>query len=91
MGNNYLDDMLEHLVVVIPEWESFGLHLGIPFEKINLINADNLTAKLCMRRVIEAWIQQYGTKATFDKVIAACKRIGNFALAEELEKDGLKG
>ena len=91
MGNSYYDDMLELLEVVIPEWESFGLNLGLPFGKMNSINADNLTAKLCMRKVIQAWIEQHSTEATFDKIIEACKKIGNFALAEKLEKDGMDG
>lgn len=91
MGSSYYHDMLELLGVVIPQWESFGLHLGIPFEEMNLINADNLTAEHCMMKVIQAWITQYGTEATFDKIIEACKRIGNLALAEKLEEDGMKG
>ena len=91
MGSSYLVDMLELLEDVIPEWESFGLNLGIPYGKMNLINARNLTAKRCMTRVIKKWIDQYGTKATFDKIIEACKRIGNLALAEKLEEDGMNG
>ena len=91
MGNSYLVDMLELLEDVIPEWYEFDLNLGLPFGKMKLINARNLTAKRCMMKVIQAWIDQYGTEATFDKIIEACKKIGNLALAEKLEEDGMDG
>ena len=49
------------------------------------------TAKRRMMQVIKAWIDQYGTEATFDKIIRACVNIGNLALAEKLEEDGMDG
>ena len=40
-----------------------------------------------MKQLIVTWIREKGDKATIYDIIKACRKIGNFALAEELEND----
>ena len=86
MGDSYIQDMMTLLEDIIPEWESFGLDLGIPFSQISRID-ESLRLADCMRKVIEEWIKQYGSEATIYKIIKACIIIKNFALAKTLQED----
>ena len=72
---------------VISKWEPFGLGLGIAYDKLQVINAERLTADDCMRVLLVTWIKKKDDKATIYEIIQACKRIGNFDLAERLQDD----
>ena len=79
--------MLTTLGGVIPQYNAFGLHIGLDHSVLQEINGDRLTAEECMRQVIVTWIRKKGDKATIYEIIEACRKIKNFAVAEELEND----
>ena len=79
--------MLTTLGEVIPQYNAFGLHIGLDYDVLQEIDGDRLTAEECMREVIGTWIREKGDKATIYDIIEACRKIRNFALAEELEND----
>ena len=86
LGDSYIEDMLTLLQDIIPDWEQFGLELGIPYSELSQIE-ENLKSEGHIRKVIEKWIERCGSEATIYKIIVACCRIKHFALAERLKED----
>ena len=79
--------MLTTLGGVIPQYNEFGLHIGLHHNVLQEIDGDRLTAEECIRHVIVTWIRENGDKATIYEIIDACRTIGNFGLTEKLEND----
>ena len=84
--NSYLEEMLTLLKDVIADWEQMGYALGLEYGEMRQIDASQLNAATCMRKVIIEYINK-GSEATIDGMIEACRKIKNNALAEDLEKD----
>ena len=79
--------MLKTLEEMIPQYNQFGLHLGLHHNVLQEIEGGKLTAETCMRDLIVIWISEKGDKATIYEIIAACRRMNNHYLAEKLEND----
>ena len=78
--------MLKTLGEVIPQYNQFGLHLGLHPNVLQEIEGGRLTAEECMKQLIVTWIREKGDKATINEIIKACRRM-NHGLAEKLEND----
>ena len=79
--------MLKTLGEVIPQYNQFGLHLGLHPNVLQEIEGGRLTAEECMKQLIVIWIREKGDKATIYEIIEACRRMNNYYLAEKLEDD----
>ena len=78
--------MLKTLEEVIPQYNQFGLYLGLHHNVLQEIEGGRLTAEECMKQLIVIWIREKGDKATIYEIIEACRRM-NHDLAEKLEND----
>ena len=79
--------MLTTLRGVIPQYNAFGLHIGLDPNVLQEIDGDRLTAETCMRNLVVIWISEKGDKATICEIIEACRRMKNYSLAEKLKND----
>ena len=71
------------------DWFTFGLHLGVDVCVLNRLNRSYLTHvdyRNSTREMLTAWTDKFGREATWDKIVAALRKIGNNALAQQVEE-----
>ena len=71
------------------DWFTFGLHLGVDVPVLNRLNRSYLTHvdyRNSTREMLTAWTDKFGREATWDKIVAALRKIGNHALAQQVEE-----
>ena len=72
------------------DWFTFGLHLDVDVHVLNRLSRSYLTHvdyRNSTREMLTAWTDKFGSKATWDKIVAALRKIGNNALAELVEEE----
>ena len=73
----------------VEDWFTFGLHLGVYVHVLNRLNRSYLTHvdyRNSTREMLTAWTDQFDREATWDKIVAALRKIGNNRLAQRVEK-----
>ena len=76
----------DHLV---REWFTFGLHLGLEVEELNILESSylcHLDQRICVRQMLTKWTNKFDRNATWDRIVYALKKIGNNLLAREVEE-----
>ena len=71
------------------DWFTFGLHLDVDVHVLNRLNRSFLTHmdyRNNTREMLTAWTDKFGRKATWDKIVATLRKIGNNALAQQVEE-----
>ena len=71
------------------DWFTFGLHLDVDVHVLNRLNRSYLTHvdyRNSIREMLTAWTHKFGREATWDKIAAALRKIGNNALAQHVEE-----
>ena len=71
------------------DWFTLGLHLGVDVHVLNRLNRPYLTHvdyRNTTREMLTAWTDKFGREATWYKIVAALRKIGNNALARHVEE-----
>ena len=76
---------------LINDWFTFGLNLDLSVTELNVINSFGYVDKrTSVRRMLTTWIDKFGKEATWDKIVDALGKIGQNALAQDLEAKHLQ-
>ena len=86
-----IPQLCEELQEVIPDWEVFGIQLGIPVSKLTCIQKENHgDCKICLSKVLEYWHRnpKESKPYSWHTVIAVLRTesVAENALAEKLNK-----
>ena len=85
LGNAILT-LQDHLV---GEWYTFGLHLGLRAEELNVLESSYLghaDQRICVRQMLTKWKKKLNKEATWSRIVYALKKIENNSLAQEVEE-----
>ena len=75
------------------DWFTFGLHIGVDVHVLNRLNRSYLTHvdyRNSTREMLTAWTDKFGREATWDKIVAALRKIGHYALAQQVEEEHIQ-
>ena len=76
---------------LIDNWFTFGLHLDLNATELNVIESFSYADKRKgVRHMLTTWIDKFGKEATWDKIVVALRKIGQNALAHDLEAKHLQ-
>ena len=73
----------------VEDWFTFGLHLGVDVHVLNRLNRSYLTHldyRNSTREMLTAWTEKYDREATWEKIVAALRKIDKNALARQVEE-----
>ena len=73
----------------VEDWFTFGLHLDVDVCVLNRLERSYLThvdCRISTRQLLTAWTDKFGKGATWDKIVAALKKINNNALAQHVKE-----
>ena len=71
------------------DWFTFGLHLGVDVRVLNRLNNSylkHMDYQVSTREMLTAWMDKFDREATWDKIVAALRKIGNNALAHHVQE-----
>ena len=71
------------------DWFTFGLHLDVDVRVLNRLNRSYLTHvdyRNSTREMLTAWTDKFGREATWDKIVAALRKVDHNALAQQVEE-----
>ena len=74
---------------LVKEWFTFGLHLGLDVYELNVIETNSMSyvdKRTCVRQMLIRWKDTFDSEATLEKIVTALRKIGNKALAQEVEE-----
>ena len=74
---------------LVQEWFAFGLYLGLDVAELNVIDSNSVSysdKRYCVRQMLINWKDTFDSEATWEKIVVALGKIGNKALAQEVEK-----
>ena len=74
---------------LVKEWFTFGLHLGLDVDELNVIKSNSMyyrDERTCVQQMLTKWKDTYSSEATWEKIVIALRKIGNNALAKEVEE-----
>ena len=74
---------------LVKEWFTFGLHLGLDVYELNVIETNSVSyvdKRTCVRQMLTKWKDTFDSEATWEKIVIALRKIGNKALAQEVEE-----
>lgn len=94
VAENEQDQFLRNAMLVLQDhvggdWFTFGLHLDVDVNVLNRLNSSYQTRmdyRISTRDLLTAWVHKFARKATWDKIVEALKKIGNNALAQQVEE-----
>ena len=78
---------------LINDWFTFGLNLNLNATELNVLEANSFgysDKRTSVRRMLTIWIDKFGKEATWDKIVDALRKIGQHALAQDLEAKNLQ-
>ena len=71
------------------DWFTFGLHLGLKVEELNILENGYLShpdQRICVRQMLTKWKNKFDREATWGRIVYALKKIKNNSLAREVEE-----
>ena len=74
---------------LVKEWFTFGLYLRLDVDELNVIETNSMyyrDERTCVRQMLTKWKDNFASEATWEKIVIALRKIGNSALAEEVEE-----
>ena len=98
IGGNYIveserDQFLRTAMLAlqdhVQDWFTLGLHLGVDVHVLNRLERSYLTHvdyRVSTRQLLTTWTDKLGREATWDKIVAALKKINNNALAQHVKE-----
>lgn len=72
---------------VAADWRSFGTQLGVPYSELKGMDTGKLSLGDCMEQLLSEWIATKGDKANISGILQACRNVGNYSLAQDLENN----
>ena len=81
-------ELYEDLHEVAPKWQTFGVHLKVPFSKIQGFSGGDGMVERCFTSMLAAWLDGGGTRS-IDQLVYALKMPGvdQVRLADEIDKN----
>lgn len=78
--------LYEDLHEVAPQWRTFGIHLGVPFARLQGLQGEASTVERCFTEVLVTWLNEGGT---VEQLISALKYPGvdQGRLSEEIRRN----
>ena len=74
----------DHLV---GDWFTFGLHLNLEYEELQVIELNHLNWQRRFGQMIVKWIDRFGSGATWTNIVDALKKMKYDSLANEVEEE----
>ena len=74
---------------LVKEWFTFGLHLELDIDELYVIKSNSVyyrDERTCVQQMLTKWKDTYDSEATWEKIVIALRKIGNKALAQEVEE-----
>ena len=74
---------------LVKEWFTFGLHLGLSVDELNVIECNSLSyvdKQTCVRQMLIKWKDRFDAEATWERIVIALGKIGNKALAKKVDE-----
>ena len=74
---------------LVSDWFNFGLHLHIEIDELNVLEVNSLSfpdKRTSVRQLLTKWKDTFDAEATWEKIVIALRKIGNIALAQEVEE-----
>ena len=92
------DKFLREVILVlqdhlIKDWFIFGLHLDLNVTELNVLEINSSfysDKRINVRHMLTKWKDKFGKEATWDKLVDALRKIGQNALAQDLEAKHLQ-
>ena len=88
-NDQFLRDVIlalqDHL---IKEWFTFGLYLDLSVTELNVLETNSVAhadKRASVRHMLTKWKDKFDKEATWDKIVVALRKIGQNALAHDLE------
>ena len=78
---------------LIKDWFTFGLYLDLDPTELNVLETNSVThadKRTTVRQMLTKWKDKFGKEATWDKIVDALRKIGQNALAQDLEDKNVK-
>ena len=78
---------------LINDWFTFGLNLDLNVTELNVLEINSFgyaDKRIGVRRMLTIWIDKFGKEATWNKIVDALRKIGQNALARDLEAKDLQ-
>lgn len=81
--------LYEDLHELAPKWQTFGVHLGVPFDRLQGFQGEASMVDRCFTNVLATWLQGGGGDCTVDQLVYALKMPGvdQGRLAREIDKN----
>ena len=75
---------------LIKDWFTFGLYLDLNVTELNVLETNSVAyadKRASVRQMLTIWKDKFGKEATWDKIVVALRKIGQNALAQDIEDD----
>ena len=81
--------LYEDLHEVAPKWQTFGVHLKVPFDRLEGFQGEGSMVERCFTEVLVAWLRGVGTSCTVEQLVSALEKPGvdQKRLAKEIERN----
>ena len=81
-------ELYKDLHEVAPKWQTFGVHLNVPYSKIQGFSGGDGMVERCFTSMLAAWLYGGGTHS-IDQLVYALKMPGvdQVRLADEIDKN----
>lgn len=72
-----------------PKWQTFGIHLKVPFDRLQGFHGEASMVERCFTEVLVAWLRGEGANCTVEQLVNALGKPGvdQRRLAKEIEKN----
>lgn len=71
-----------------PKWQTFGVHLKVPYNRLQGFQGEASMVERCFTEVLVAWLRGEGSSCTVEQLACALRKPGvnQRRLAEEIEQ-----
>ena len=72
-----------------PKWQTFGVHLKVPFDRLQGFQGEASMVERCFTEMLVAWLRGEGGSCTVEQLVKALGKPGvdQRRLAEEIEQN----
>ena len=79
------DQLYKDLHEIAPKWQTFGVHLGVPYDRLQGLQGDASLVERCFTTMLATWLREGGT---VEQLIEGLRFPGvdQKRLAREMEK-----
>ena len=81
--------LYEDLHEVAPKWQTFGVHLNVPIDRLQGFQGEASVVERCFTEILVAWLRGEGASCTVEQLVSALRKPGvdQRRLANEIEQN----